>query len=129
MELTVDGPVCGLAHDYFNLMIVSFDCIVIRSNSMMFVTITVLMFVLMCNARFEMSMPMIMLNYMNMMMFVMPMSMMLSMSKCWGSCDQQTSSEKKKRFHENYWRKVGSKSSIDGVINCTSNPRRFIILI
>ena len=66
MELTVDGPVCGLAHDYFNLMIVSFDCIVIRSNSMMFVTITVLMFVLMCNARFEMSMPMIMLNYMNM---------------------------------------------------------------
>ena len=101
MELTIEVPVCGLAHDYFNLMIVSFDCIVIRSNSMMFVTISVLMFVLMSNARFEMSMPMIMLNYMNMMMmFVMSMSMMLSMSKCWGSCDQQTSSEKKKRFHE-----------------------------
>ena len=101
MELTIGVPVFGLAHDYSNLMRVRFDCKVIRSNSMMFVTITVLMFVLMSNARFEMSMPMIMLNYMHMMMFVMSVSMMLSMSKYWGSCDQQTSSEKEKEFHEN----------------------------
>ena len=66
--------------------IVNLYCIANRFNPMVFVTISVHMFMLMIDTRFEMLVPMIVLNYMRMnmvAMFMMSMSMMLSMSKCW----------------------------------------------